>query len=118
LLLCHLWLVVVCCVLLDGYCVSERSESIFLVSCETRKAGFWARLGRLESQKTRSFAGMMERTKTVSGVTSQHARPVSSPGYVSKYLINISSEERIVRCVTGSYVPAVQEYKNNKKVLS
>jgi hypothetical protein len=38
----------------------------------------------------------MERTKIVSGITSQHARLVISPVYVSKYLITVSNEEHIV----------------------
>jgi hypothetical protein len=44
---------------------------------------------------------MMERTKTISGVTSQHARPVSSPEYLSKYLIHIRVAENILLCGTG-----------------
>jgi hypothetical protein len=41
------------------------------------------------------------------GVTSQHARPVSSPGCISKYLINISSEELIVMWYSTGRCPYV-----------
>jgi hypothetical protein len=104
------FLVVGCCVLLDDYCASARSDLevassfLFLVKPlvkQQEKAAFelvcvgWrAKNLLLRCRMIWAFSRTVWRAKAFWG----HARPVSSPVYDSSFFTIISVEEHIVMC--------------------